>query len=207
MVKIWKLYKFKKQIFKMKNYSINKSDFKKLYDIACKDWKGKFNDKFKEQTFEDNLSFDESFLKEMKTACDEKQLKVFNKLFSEFIDTSDFTKFNTYSKVCKELNEEELEESDFKFLYKDQRKRSLAQAKINQLERFFNGKFKKDWTNTSVCVYSPYFTVSGSGCLVFYYSYLWLSYFYGDPGLYQSKEISDFIGKNDEFRGFYQDLL
>lgn len=119
----------------------------------------------------------------------------------------DFTQFDTYSKVCKELGEEELQESDFKFIHKDQRKKNCAQAKIGQLERFFNGKVKKDWTNSNQYFYSPYFNISGSGCLVFYYSTFWGSGFYGGPGLYQNKEISDFIGNNKEFRSIYQDLL
>lgn len=192
----------------MTKYSINKSDFKKLYDIACEGWKKKFNDKFKDQTFDDSLDFDVDFLQEMKKDCDEKQLKIFNKIFSDFVDTiNDFTKYDSYSKVCKALNEEKLEESDFKFLHKDQRKKNCAQAKISQLERFFNGKFKKDWKDQNVYVYSPYFTISGSGGLVFYDSYRWYSTFSGFPGLYQLKEVSDFIGNNKEFRGFYEDLM
>lgn len=48
---------------------IKKTEFQKLYDIACSSWKTKFDDKLKKFLFIDHVEFDESFIQEMRTAC------------------------------------------------------------------------------------------------------------------------------------------
>ena len=178
----------------------------KLYPQVCETWQKEIASYLVKFVDEKYIEVEDSVILKAYGLANTEQKKLINKYFS-LPKELDFSKFDSYSKVCKELGEEELKESDYKFIHKDQRKKSLAQGRIGQLERFFNGKFKKNWKNQSVYVYTPYFTVSGSGRLVFHYSYHWASDFGGSPGFYQFKEVSDFIGNNKEFRGFYQDLM
>jgi hypothetical protein len=115
---------------------IKKSEFKKLYDVACESWKAKFDEKFKSQMFSDNLEIEESFISEMRKACTKEQLHIFNKIFKD--STADILSVKTYSEVCKHLKEKEYTLEDFKmFDFKDAT-RLLAELKIQQLERFFN---------------------------------------------------------------------
>ncbi len=70
---------------------IKKKEFQKLFNIACATWKPKLEEKLKPFIFEDEITFEESFFNDMRGACTEDQLKIFNVIF----------------KVCKQLKEKE----------------------------------------------------------------------------------------------------
>lgn len=63
--------------------SIKKTDFKKLYDIACSGWKTNFDDYLKPFMFSDSIDFKQDFINQMRKACTTDQLPVFNELFGE----------------------------------------------------------------------------------------------------------------------------
>lgn len=190
----------------MKKIEIKKTEFKKLFNIACDGWKTKFNTKFAEFSFNDTLSFEESYLQEMKNACDQKQLKVFNSIFSKFLKEED-NLFNVskYSEVYKRLKEPELTESDFSFLLEEDRKKACAQAQIKQLERFYNGDWRIDWKDRNQPKYYPYFNTLESGGLRFYDSDFYCDSFHGTAGFYKDKKTSDFIGNN--YKEIYENLI
>lgn len=105
-------------------------------------------------------------------------------------------KITTYNKVCKALNEEPLKLSQFSFLHKNDRKSALNKAKITQLERLFNSK---DWipnfNDSNQYKYYPVFW-NQNGQLVFHVSHcLCVDYFVSEVAFYETKEISDHIGK------------
>lgn len=101
-----------------------------------------------------------------------------------------FERIRNYSDICKELKEEE---KQFPF------------DKIKQIEKLFNGNWKKDWKNSNQYKYFPYFTISGSGALVFGYSGCFGTYFYGVVGFYKDKETSDFVGRT--FIDIYKEIM
>lgn len=173
---------------------VSKKDFKKLYDIACDNWKKKFEAQFKDQLFEDELEFSEEFLDEMQQACNESQLKVFKKIFGDYV-SNDIFKVTKYSEVCKRLNEKELSISDFYHLHKDDREKALANAQIKQLERFFNKGWKVDLKDRNQHKYWPYFEITALG-LVFDASCCGDSSFYGRVGYFCSEKVSNHVGKN-----------
>lgn len=183
---------------------IKKSEFKKLYDTACTNWKSKFDDRFRTQVFSDNLEFEDGFLDEMQKACDSKQLAVFNVIFKPFIKEDLFSSTKTYTEVCKKLKVKELKLKDFIEFGEDARK-MLAFHKIKNLERLFNGDWKADLKNPNQNKYYPYFTVNSSGGFVFYGCYYGDSAFAGHAGLFKDSRTAEFVGKT--FPDIYQDLV
>ncbi len=114
-----------------------------------------------------------------------------------------FSKIKNYSDVCKELKEDEIKESDFKFLHKNDRKKAINFAKVKQIERLFNGdwevKFDSNQQN-----WFPYFTSGGSSGLVFLSSGCYDDCSYFEVGFFKDKKTSDFVGKT--FIDIYREL-
>lgn len=116
-----------------------------------------------------------------------------------------FEKINNYSDVCKELNIEELDEDNFSFLPKEQRKKQLAFHKIQNIIKLFNEDWKINWKDQNQYKYYPYFQIDGSGGLVFDCSHYHYHGFHFGVGFYKDKETSDFCGK--KFIKIYKNLL
>jgi hypothetical protein len=178
---------------------IKKSEFQKLYSVACDTWKAKFNKKFEKFLFEDYLQFEESFIEEMKSACDPakpSQLKTLNEIFKDYFkDKVDLFNIITYKEVCKALGEKLITEESFSHLPVYMVNKAVAQAKIQQLEKFFNGDWIKDWNNSNQRKYYPWFE-KRSGGWVFYGSDCGECRFSGVVGFYKDQPTSDHIGKN-----------
>jgi hypothetical protein len=182
---------------------IKKSEFKKLYDVACESWKAKFDEKFKSQMFSNNLEIEESFISEMRKACTKDQLPIFNKIFKD--NKVDVLSVKTYSEVCKHLKEKEYTLEDFKMFDSKDATRLLAKLKIQQLEKFFNQGWTPNWKNQSEYKYYPYFSINSSGGLVFLSYGYFDSGFAGRAGFFKSSEIATHVGKN--FIDIYNDLM
>lgn len=188
---------------KNKTQKILASDLAKIYPNVCETWQkeiAKYLVKFVDEKY--IIVEEELILKAYKQA-DNSQKSLLEKYF-EIEYANKLFKFNTYSKVCEGLGEEELTEKLFSFLPKERRKKALAQAKVAQLEKFFNGKWIADWKNQNQYKYYPYFTLNASGGLLFCSSHCHASYFYAEAGFYKDQETSDFVGKT--FIDIYEDL-
>ncbi len=185
--------------------TIKKSEFQKLYNLACSSWKTKFDEKFKNQLFSEELELEEVFLEEMEKACNTDQLKVFKTIFKEY-QKEDLFSIKTYKEVCKKLKIKELTEKDFKQFGEDSKK-MLAFHKIKNLERVFNEKWVANWSNTSQYRYYPYFyykngsLVDGSvvGCCSD------PDRFYGGVAFYKDSKTAVFVGEH--FKDIYLDLI
>jgi hypothetical protein len=171
----------------METVKIKKEDFKELYDLACKDWKNIFDEKFKKSIFTNELEFDKNFINQMSNACTKEQKPVFEKIFKSFLPKNLFH-ITTYKQVCAELGESE-KISPF--------------HKIKQLERLFNQEWKKDLKNKQQKKYYPVYNINDSGRLVFDCS-IYLDGFSGGAGFYKDAETSNHIGIN--FIDIYQEL-
>lgn len=188
------------------NIKISKVEFKKLYDLACNGWKTKFDENFKNFIFSDELEFDRAFLDKMKSACDAKQLKVFNSVFEKhLISLTPFAGVKSYSDVCDQLGEDELSESDFKFLPKYMRKKALSQAKFQQIQSLSWGKDEINWKDTNQRKWYPYFTINSHGGLVFRDTFYYSSAFGGPVAFYKTENDAKLAGKL--FLSLYEDLM
>lgn len=119
------------------------------------------------------------------------------KELEEFINQPEdlFSKIKNYSDICKELGEEELKESDFKFLHKKDRKKALNQAIISQGARLFNGDWEARFDGKQKNWY-PYFAIGSGMVLGFDSSGCIYSYCYGGfTGYFKDQKTSDFVGK------------
>lgn len=177
---------------------IKKSDIQELYKAACSDWKTKILNKYPDFIFLDILDVEESFLLEVKNACDISQLKIFNKTLSKYLPETLFSKIKSYSDICIELDEIEIEESQFdsEIFDSNEIKTFVAIGRIKQAERLFNDTWKKDWNNTNQRKWYPYFNLNSSCGLV---GLICSSYCtFGCCGLvafYKDEETSNFVGK------------
>ena len=189
------------------NIKISKVEFKKLYDLACDSWKTKFDEKFKNFTFSDELEFDRVFLEDMKAACDAKQLKVFNNIFEKHLMSSNpFLGVKSYSDVCRQLGEYELSESDFKYLPKYMRKKALAYSKIQQIQSLSWGKDEINWKDSNQRKWFPYFDLGGGHIgLVLYGAYYCSSAFVSRVAFYKTEDDAILVGKL--FLSLYEDLM
>lgn len=185
----------------MKTIKIKKEDFKELYNSACDPWKNKFNEKFKNLLFDENLEFDENFLLEMKNACTSDQLPIFSKLFKNYLPENLIDKIKTYQDVCDILKEEP---------------KKTAYDKIKQIEKLFNQGWIKNWEDKTQYKYYPYYTIDSPGFLVFDSSLgaggfraevafcFRLGSFSAEVAFYKNREVSDYVGKT--FIDIYQEL-
>lgn len=123
-----------------------------------------------------------SMLRNSPDSFNSKSIKLLKKV-------SLFDRIRNYSDVCRELKEEE-KISPF--------------DKIKQIEKLFNVNWKKDWNNSNQYKYFPYFTINGSGELVFVGSGSYAG-FHGVVGFYKDQETSDFIGKT--FISIYKEIM
>lgn len=187
--------------------TINKKDFQELFDISCKDWKKKFKEKFVEFLFVDTISFEESFLDEMETACTKEQLPIFKKIFKEY-QKEDLFSISGYSEVCKRLNERELTESDFNHLPEYLIRKNLMFSKLQQIAKLFNGNWKVNILDSNQHKWYNYFSFSvAGGGLVFDCSGRYDRYCYGGMVVYfKDKKTANFIGNHPEFIKLYQEL-
>ncbi len=109
----------------------------------------------------------------------------------------------TYKQVCKALDIEELTLSDFSFLPTEDRKKTLAFHKLQQIAKLFNGNWKPDWKNTNQNKYYPYFNMD-SGGLGFSGSDFCYSGCDSSVVYFKDKETSDYVGKT--FLSIYKDF-
>lgn len=97
----------------------------------------------------------------------------------------------TYKEVCEELKEKE---------------EICPYKKIKQLERLYNGTWKKDFNDKNQKKYYPYFNLDASSGLVgFYSSYCYYYFSFGQVGFYKDQKTSDYIGKT--FWPIYKEFI
>ena len=64
--------------------SISRSEFKKIYDIACTGWKDQLSTWANDHTFKDKLEFTHGQIKLMLEASTERQLPIVKEVFHEY---------------------------------------------------------------------------------------------------------------------------
>jgi len=82
----------------MKSKTLNREQFKQIYDIACSDWKIKLMDQFKELMVKDTVKVSDNYYKLMRKACAKEQHLLFDKIFGK----DDNVVYLKYLKDCGE---------------------------------------------------------------------------------------------------------
>ena len=177
------------QIITRKNLSV-------IYGEVCNDWKLKIADLLVNQTDDKEIEVSNDLVKDAYKAANNDQKKLLEKYFEVNIEHKLFTKIKTYGDVCEALGEDMLNESDFKFLPKERRKKACSQARLQQIETLFNGDWKADWKNSSQYKYYPYFNSAGHGGLVFADAHSYYSgSFDAQAAFYKDRETAEYCGK------------
>lgn len=91
----------------------------------------------------------------------------------------DLFSITSYKEVCEILGEME---------------ESCSYKKIKQIERLFNGGWKKDWSDSSQKKWYPYFNLE-AGSLVFGRSHCHSYCFDGQVAYFKDEKTSTFVGK------------
>lgn len=113
-------------------------------------------------------------------------------------------RIKSYGDICEELNEKELTIEDFCFLPISDQCKSLAIAKLKQIERVVNNGWIPDWDNQSQQKWYPWFNKAGSG-LVFRASGGDLGDFAGAVAYFYDEKTSNWVG--NIFIDIYSNLL
>lgn len=85
----------------------------------------------------------------------EKEAKELRKIIEK--PESLYDKIKTFSDVCKELNEKELDINYFTFLPDYQRIKAFRHYQIQIIAKLFNDKWKPNWLNINEYKYYPWF--------------------------------------------------
>lgn len=185
---------------KKQTQKILATDLTRFYNIVCDSWQKKITEYLLEFAGQKYIEVENSVIVEAYLKADTNVKKLLEKYFT-IEREKDLFEFDTYAKVCKGLKEKELQLKDF------YSKKSWVQAKIQQLEKFFNQGWKPNWKDKSEHKWYPYFSIGDSGELVFSGSNFFCVYFYGFAGFYKDEKTANFIGRNVEFRKIYADLM
>jgi hypothetical protein len=187
-----------------KTQTIKRKDLSEIYGKVCDGWKLKIANILVEQPEGSSLEIPTSLVKEAYSAANADQKKLVEKYF-DITSGNSFAKITGYSDVCKALNEDEIKESDFKFLPKERRKKACAQAKFQQVQALSWGDEKLDWKNQNQKKYYNYFDLNGQGglgsCCVFYYC----DCFFDRSSFYRTEEDAKVAQKL--FKSLYEDLM
>lgn len=187
----------------MKNYqTIKKAKLIEISKDICDSWRKEILNLVLEQDGS-NIEVPNDLIKRAYNEANAKQKKFIEDHFE--IINSNFKKIKDYPDVCDALGIDELNENDFKFLPKEQRKKQLALHKLQNIETLLNDGWVKDWKNQSQYKYYPYFAVSSDGGLVFDSCGSYSSCFGDAVGLFKDKETAEFVGKT--FKDIYKDLM
>ncbi len=177
----------------MKIHKISRDKLQIIYSKVCSKWQGKIDTELVNQKFNSEISINNDILLEAYKEGDSGHKKLLDSYF-ELDHPKSLFNVKTYKEVCKELKEDEIEESDFKFLSKEKRAKACAQAQLQQIETFYNGDWKVNIKSDSQYRYFPYFG-TGHGGLVFDGSSYNSSSVIGVTAYFKDKETSDFVGQ------------
>lgn len=172
--------------------SISYKEAQEIINIACKEWKSELATLWgSDIVLQKEIEIEKAFYKKMRRACTLDQHQLFDKIFGKVENIFSIT---SYSEVCKQLGEKEIEENDFDFYNYKSKKRLISIAKMDQIERFFNQNWTPNWKNHNEPKWYAYFIDNGNG-LVFYNFDCRGLYAPGVVAYFQSEEITKHIVK------------
>lgn len=147
---------------------IKKKEFKKLYDLACDPWKEKLTKLLAKDLFNEEISFEESFVKEMQNSCNDAQLKVFKVIFKNHLPKE--IEIDSLDDVYKILGVKESSFIPYKCPKTKEEKSINAQARLFKIVEAYNGGVKLDFKNSNQSKWYIYKYWSGGSWVVdFYY--------------------------------------
>lgn len=188
----------------MKTQKIKRKNVSEIYNKVCDGWKLKIASILIEQPDGDTIEVANSILQEAYKVANNDQKKFIEKHFDIGFGGT-FSKVTSYSDICKVLGEDEIEESDFKFLPKDRRKKACAQAKFQQVQALSWKDEELDWKNQSQRKYYNYFEITGRGGLGSGFVAYYCDYFFARGAFYKTEEDAKICQKL--FKSLYEDLM
>lgn len=135
---------------------ITKTELKKIYEVACKDWKSKIEKYTLRNAFGEDIEFSEKEIKEMISACSSEQLPIVKKVFN-IIETHKSLK--TVEDCINKLTEKDEEVIQLRKLESIE---GLAEHILNNqiavvITKALNDGWVGDWNDSSEYKYFPWF--------------------------------------------------
>ena len=126
--------------------TITKTELKKIYEVACKDWKSKIEKYALRNAFGEDIEFSEKEIQGMVSASDENQLKVVKEVFNI---VKSFEKIDSLEEACKYLGESDDEVKQLRILEKvvGLAKHVVVEQELVVITKALNEKQTLDWDN------------------------------------------------------------
>lgn len=138
----------------MEIQKINRDNLKKIYDVACSNWKSKIEGYAKRNPFQDEIELTISEVDEMFNASDDKQKAILNKFFTR--PQSIMDKIKSFKDACNHLNVS----VDSVFSTTDG-KDDIAFKKLKVIIKALNGGWYPNWNDENERKYFNYFNMKG----------------------------------------------
>ncbi len=150
----------------MKNQNINRDNLKKIYDIACSNWKTKLEGYAKRNLFQDDIELSNDEIDEMFNASDDKQKVVLKRFFKR--PESIMDKIKSFKDACNYF--EVTEKSVFS---STDTKDEIGFKKLKLIIKALNEGWYPNWQNENEYKYYNYFKMKGG--LSFWYTHGYLT--------------------------------
>jgi hypothetical protein len=125
---------------------ITKTELKKIYEVACKDWKSKIEKFTQRNAFGEDIEFSEKEIQEMVSACNSEQLPIVKEVFNI---VESFEQINSLEEACKYLGESDDEVKQLRILEKvvGLAKHVVVEQELVIITKALNEKHVLDWDN------------------------------------------------------------
>lgn len=138
----------------METQTIDRENLKKIYDVACTNWKSKIESYANRNPFLDSIELKQSEIDEMFNASDDKQKAILNKFFKRPLGIMDRVK--SFKDACNVLGLK----IDSVFSSTDS-KDDIAFKKLKVIIKALNEGWYPNWENEGEYKYFNYFKMKG----------------------------------------------
>lgn len=135
---------------------ISRKDLRRIYEIACQEWKSKIKEYGSKDPFSDTIEFTEKQVQEMLKASTAEQLPTVKEIFN-IIET--YESIKTLEDACKALGEKDSEVKTLRVLQAvvGLDRKVVSGQELVVITRALNDKWVPDWEDSSEYKYYSWF--------------------------------------------------
>lgn len=153
--------------------TITKTELKKIYEIACKDWKSKIEKFTLRNAFGEDIEFSEKEIQEIISACSSEQLPIVKEVFNI---VKSFEQISSLEEACKYLGKSDDEVKQLRILEKvvGLTRHVVVEQELVVITKALNEKHILDWNNSNEHKYFLWWYLGKNfrlGDCYYYYSY------------------------------------
>lgn len=184
--------------------TIKREDLKRIHRVACSDWKTKIENFANRSPFDGEITFKESEIKAMLTACNQEQLPIVKEVF-EVVDT--FERIKTLEDAVIYLGESDEEVVTLRLLQSvvGLARHVIAEQELVVVIKALNEKHTFDWSNSNEYKYYNWFYLDGGKFRFYCSGYRDTDSCCSSRLCFKSNELSLYASK--QFENLYKEYL